>query len=120
MASSSDAIFGITTMNLAVPAGATVGVLLTPGAYVKATLLKVGVASGGSLSVCGLLQGNSGTVLTGTSLVAGYSNSYLLSTTEILSIGGPVQFYLFATGGTAVATIMQGLSDNFPSFQTNG
>lgn len=118
MSSSSDAIFGITTMNLAIPAGATNAVLLSPGAYIKATLLKCG--SGGSLGIFGVMQGNSGAVLTGTSLVAGFSNSYLLSTTEIISIGGPVTFYLVATGSTAVATLIQGMSTNVPSFQTNG
>lgn len=113
MSSSSDAIFGITTMNQAIPAGATNAVLLIPGAYVRASLIKY--ASGGSLSIFGVLQGNSGAALTGTSLVAGFSSSYLLSTSEILSIGGPVSFYLCATGSTCVASILQGLSTNLPT-----
>lgn len=120
MASSSDSIFGITTMNLAIPAGATNAVLLAPGAYIKATLLKYNPGSGGSLGIFGVMQANGGATLTGTSLVTGFSNSYTLSTTEILSIGGPVTFYLVATGGTAIATLLQGMSTNVPSFQTNG
>jgi hypothetical protein len=116
MASSSDAIFGITTLNLAVPAGATNAVLLAPGAYVRASLIKY--LSGGSISIFGVPQGAS--LLTGTSLVTGFSNSYLLSTSEILSIGGPVTYYIAATGLTAVASILQGLSTNTPLVGTNG
>jgi len=112
MSSSSDSIFGITTMNLAIPPGATNAVLISPGAYIRASLVKY--FSGGSISIFGANSNAFGgsAAWTGTSLVAGFSQAYMLATTEILSIGGPVQYYLAATGSTAVASILQGMSQN--------
>lgn len=55
-----------------------------------------------------------------TALVAGFSNSYLLSTTEVLSFGGPALFYASATGTTALAFLIQGVSADAPVFNSPG
>lgn len=120
MGSSSDQIFGITTSILTVPPGATNAVLITPGPYVTATLIKY--ASGGSVSIFGNPFQVSGvsSVITGTSLVTGFSGSYLLGASEALSIDGPAQFYVAATGTTALISVLQGLTQGIPSFTNYG
>lgn len=115
MSSSSDAVFGITTSILTIPIGATASVLVFPGPYVRGTLFKY--ISGGSISVFGV---QNGMTLGGTLLISGYSGAYTLGTNEVLSFGGPAEFYVTATGATAFASLMQGLSQNFSSFNTPG
>lgn len=110
MASSSDNIFGITTMIVTLPTGATNAVLIDHCPFAQSTVVKY--CSGSSLIY--LFGVGTGQTLTGTSLVAGYSNGYLLGGSEVLSFDGSTRFYAAAVGATGQICLMRGLSVGSP------
>lgn len=99
-------IMGVTTQLLALTGGATNAVLVGNCAGAQSTAIKY--ASGHSLIYLFGIAGGL-TALTGTSLVAGYSNGWPLGT-EILSFDGNTRFYVASVGGDAVVALMRGLS----------
>lgn len=93
--SANDLIYNLGQTNIVIaPAGNATQVL--PPRCAKSVAFKY--ASGGSLSI---MNGP-----TGASPITGY----LMSTTEVVSLNGPVTFFLAATGATATASILFGLS----------
>ena len=110
MSSSSDNIFGITTTVVTLPIGATNAVLIDHCPYAQSTVIKYD--SGSSLIY--LFGVGTGLTLTGTSLVAGYSNGYLLGGTEVLSFDGSVRMYGASVGATGQIFLMRGLSVGSP------
>lgn len=108
MASSSDQIFGITTIQAIVPIGATAAILTPDFAYVKSLTMKY--SSGGSITLFGCPIGATSALA---DMVTGYSNGYLLATTEVISFAGPARFYIAATGATAAVSLLYGLSSGY-------
>lgn len=102
--SSYDSIFGLGTTQIAVPPGATLAVLVTAVAGQNSSLFKYG--SGGTLYILGVAEG---ATLTGTELAQATSH-YLLGTSEILSLDGPVRFYMASLSATTVVYAMRGKS----------
>lgn len=102
-------IYGVNTLPIIVPPGATLAVLREGAAGQAATLLKW--YSGGSISIIGCTVGST---LTAAELVsAGNSGGYILGTAEALSVDGPTRFYLMATGTTATVMQIRGLTSGF-------
>lgn len=96
--SSSDSIFSLGTTQIAVPPGATLGLLITPFVFENHTSFKNG--AGGTCYVVGVGQN---ATLSAADL-AGAANHYLLGVSEFLSLDGPVKFY-FANTGSATHII---------------
>ncbi len=107
MATQSD-IHGIGATLLAVPSGATVALLITPTA--RGVVHTIKKFSGGSCEIIGC---PSGSTLTGAQLVTAQGGGYLLGTAEVVVINGPAQYYLMATGATAVVYQWIGLSAGY-------
>jgi hypothetical protein len=105
MASSSDAVFGLGATQVIVPPGATNAVLVVNVPREIANTVKY--LSGGSLEIHGTINGST---MAGASLAPLIGAGYLLGTTEAINIAGPARFYLMATGSTAVACLLKGLS----------
>lgn len=114
MASSSDSIFGLGATQVIVPPGATNAVLVTNIAKESALIVKY--FSGGTLEIHGT---SNGSTMAGASLAPLIGLGYIMGTSEAVNIAGPARFYLMATGSTAVACLLKGLSA--PGFNgTNG
>lgn len=96
-----------TLMTIA-PGGGTLGLLVNPLNGEITSLLKY--FTGGSLEI---FQAPLGT----TAPAAGYSlvpgTGYLLGTSESLTFDGAVRYYLVATGATAQAYSLKGLSQGY-------
>ncbi len=105
MASSSESILGLITSQVAIPAGATLAVFVENSPNQGALLLKY--FSGGTLEIHG--TGN-GSTMPGASLAPLIGTGYILGTSEVVALNGPTRFYLMATGSTAVACLMKGLT----------
>lgn len=105
MASSSEPIFGVKTSQVAVPPGATNAVFVDASNLQGALLLKA--FSGGTLEIHGAING---TTMVGASLAPLIGTGYILGAAEVVSLAGPTRFYLMATGSTAVACLMKGLT----------
>lgn len=105
MSSSSESIFGLTAMQIAVPAGATNAVFIDNVPKQGAMLLKY--FSGGTLEIHGALNGST---MAGATLAPLIGTGYILGTSEAVNIDGPARFYLMATGSTAVACLLKGLT----------
>lgn len=104
--SSYDSIFSLGTTIITITPGATNAVLLTPVAGQLSTLLKYG--AGGSLEIIGVTGGQT---LSAADLVAQQGGHYLMGTSEILSLAGPVRCYLMAEGASpTIVRIIRGLS----------
>lgn len=97
-------VYGVTCGIYAVPAGASLAVLVKPAPGEITSVVKY--ASGGSLEIIGC----AGPGLTGVP-VAG--TGYLFGTAEAVATDGPAYYYLVATGSTAVAYFKKGLSQGF-------
>lgn len=94
--------FGCTT--LIVPAGASNALLVIPQSEQVSMSLKY--ASGGSLEIFRAVKG--GTMPT-PAIVLG--SGYPLGDSEIVNATGAPRFFLAATGATAVANLLIGISD---------
>lgn len=105
MASSNDSIFGLGATQVIVPPGATNAVLVLNVPREIANTLKY--LSGGSLEIHGTINGST---MVGASLAPLIGHGYILGTSEAINIAGPARFYLMATGATAVACLIKGLS----------
>lgn len=105
MASSSESIFGVVTSQVVVPPGATNAVFVDVVPKEGAVLLKY--FSGGTLEIHGSITGST---LPGATLAPLIGTGYILSTSEVISLAGPTRFYLMATGSTAVACLLRGLT----------
>ncbi len=98
--SSNDDIFFIGTQNFAVPTGGTLQVGVTGGVGVNSMLFKH--MSGGTLWIRGW---------TGQAFASGYNTTI----GEVVSFGGPSQFWLEAQGATAVCCIIRGKTAGIPT-----
>lgn len=109
MISSADSVFQLQPTNVAVPTGSTMALYYPQQRGNVNTLIKY--ISGGTLLVLGVTPG---ITLAGASLVQAFSSNafYIMGTAEVLSLGGPTSFYLLASGTTAVACVLQGLSQD--------
>lgn len=107
MASSSDAIFGVGVTQIIVPPGGSFAVFIDLQQRQTSTLVKY--FSGGTLEIqsANLLTGST---LPGSSLAPLQGTGYILGTSEALNIDGPTRFYLMASGSTAIACLMRGLT----------
>lgn len=97
-------VYGFTCGFYAVPAGASLAVLVqaAPGEITSS----VKYFSGGSLEIIGCV----GPGLTG---VPTPGSGYLLGTAEVMNIDGAARYFLVATGATAVAYFAKGLSQGY-------
>lgn len=98
--SANDLIYNLGQTNIAIPAGVTATQIIPPRTT-KSIAFKY--ASGGSLAVVNALSGITAT------------NGYILGTTEVVSLNGPVSFFLAASGSTAVASVLFGYSAGYSS-----
>lgn len=73
----------------------------------KQISLALKYVSGGSLEIFAAPTGATSGSVSGVSWGLGY----LMGQTEVFNIEGPTRFYLAATGATAIAHLMLGLSD---------
>lgn len=106
----SNNIYGLSSVPVVVPPGATLAVLRVGTEGQQAQLLKY--FSGGSVSIIGITP--LGATYSAAELVsAGNSGGYLLGTNEVVSIDGAARYYLMATGATAVVMQLKGLSQGF-------
>lgn len=103
--SSADSIFGLGTTRITIGVGSTLAFLLTHVAGQNSTVLKY--FSGGTLEVIGVADG---VTLTAAQLGAANQTGYIMGTTEVLSIDGPVRCYLSATAATTVVMALLGKS----------
>ncbi len=110
MSSSSDNIFGLGTTQIAIPAGATLAKWIDCGE--KVTSIQIKYFSGGTLEIVGSPLGGT---MPGASLAGLPGTQYIMGTSEVQSIDGPCRFYLMASGSTAVACLMYGLTS--PGYQ---
>lgn len=100
---------GLGSTRVIVPPGATLAVVVNPVAGGCNQRLKY--LSGGSLEIFNCPVG---TTAPGGSLVAlATAGGYLMSTTEIVEIDGPARYYLMATGATAIAALVYGLTAGY-------
>lgn len=106
MSSSNEEIYGLQSQQAIVPAGATNALLIENVGRQTSILIKY--FSGNTLILFGTVNGST---MAGPSLVAGYSNGYIMSTTEAIQLDGPVRFYLCAQGATGTAMILKGLTN---------
>lgn len=105
--SSSDSIFVLGTTMIAVPAGVTNAIRLTP--LPGQLMWQLKYSSGSSL--CYLLGVGFGATLSQTELSDAPNIGYLFGTqSEILKIDGPATFYLAAVAATAVIQCIVGKS----------
>jgi hypothetical protein len=107
MARESD-VKGFGATKLIVPPGGTLAVLVDAWAGECSGVLKY--FSGGSLEICGVPPG---VTYTGASLGALAGMGYLMGTSESINDTGSARFYLVATGATAIAYCLKGLSAGF-------
>jgi hypothetical protein len=98
-------VYGYTAQVLAIPAGASLSRYVTPAPGEIWSRLKY--VSGGSLEIMGASAGG----MTGIAPAAG--TGYIFGTTEIIEQRGAASYFLQATGATAVAHLLRGLSQGF-------
>lgn len=103
--SSQDSIFGLGTTAIFVPAGATNALLFEAIAGQNNVQLKYG--SGGSLYIIGVAAG---VTLSAQNLSDNATAHYLMGTSEVLSIDGPVRCYLASLSATTVLYQIRGKS----------
>lgn len=101
--SGSDSIFGLATSRIEVPPGSTQAVLFEALAGQNSVLLKY--FSGGTLEILGV---STGVTLTAVQLAAANQSGYLMGTSEILALDGPVRCYLSSTGATTTVMVIRG------------
>lgn len=105
MASSSDSIFGLVPSQIVVAPGATNAQFVDITSRQGAINLKY--FAGGTLEIHHAINGST---MAGASLAPLIGTGYIMGTSEILSIDGPARFYLMATGTTATAMLLKGLT----------
>lgn len=110
MSSSSTDIFGLGTTQVVIAPGGTNAKWIDFGGYITAVQVKY--FSGGTLEIVG---SPTGATLPGASLAGLPGTQYIMGTTEVQSIDGPCRFYLMASGSTAIACLMVGLTAGYPS-----
>lgn len=110
---SSDAIYGVGATQVIVPPGAT------NAQFIDVVSREVGIVfkyfTGGTLEIQTAVNG---TTMSGASLAGLLGTGYILGTAEVMSIDGPCRFYLMATGTTATAHVLRGLSN--PGYNSFG
>lgn len=100
--SSNDSVFSLGSTFLAVPAGATNAVLITPLAGQISVNLKY--SSGSTLYLIGVGHG----VTLAASDLNNFASHYLIGSSESLAIDGPARFYLAATAATTIVYMLRG------------
>lgn len=113
MSSSSNDIFGVSPLSVAVPPGGSLAIYVE--GLERQTSVLVKYFSGGTLEIHQALLG---TTMAGASLNALQGTGYIFGTSEAVSVDGPARFYLMATGSTAVAKLLRGLTT--PGFSSLG
>lgn len=106
--SSSDTIFGLGTTNIAVPTGATNALYFTQNAGQRSTTIKN--IGGGTLYVIGMAAG---ATLSAAQLATNASSHYLMDVGEVLSIDGPVSYYLCSLSATTIVCPIVGKSAGY-------
>ena len=107
MAFSGDSIQGLGVTQIIVGPGATNAVFINLQPRQVSTLVKY--VTGGSMEIhsANILTGST---LSGASLAPLIGLGYLFGTTEAINFNGPTRFYLMATGATATAHLIRGLT----------
>ena len=105
MPSSSSDIFGLGTTQVVIAPGETNARWIDFGSLV--TSVQVKYFSGGTLEIIGSPAGGT---MPGASLAGLPGTQYIMGTTEVQSFDGPVRFYLMASGSTAIACLISGLT----------
>lgn len=99
MSTSYDNVFSVLPQRIIIGVGATAAQLFdastTPGA--NSIILKY--FSGGTLEILGV---TTGVTLSAAELIAAAGSGYIMGSSEILNIGGPVRLYLAASGATTI------------------
>lgn len=100
-------VYGITTQILAMGAGASLSlyVFAAPGEIWS----RLKYVSGGSMELMGANAGTPGA--TGRADASG--TGYLFGAAEVIEFSGAARYFLQATGATAVAHLIRGLSQGF-------
>ena len=98
--------YGFAATLLAIPAGSASAMLIFPNSKEISMTLKY--FSGGSLEIFNAPLGNTTGSANGVSAGLGY----LLATSEVVNATGAPRYYLCATGATAVAYLLIGLSQD--------
>lgn len=104
---SNEAIYGLVTSQVVVAPGATNAVYVDQIPRQGSGLVKY--FSGGTLEIHGA-NPLTGMTLSGASLVPLQGTGYVFGTAEALTLDGPARFYLMATGATAVAHLLRGIT----------
>lgn len=99
-----------------VPSGATNAVLMEAVGGQGSAIIKYG--SGGSLEIvqapcAGISFPTGATTWAGASLVALNGTGYLMGAAEAIQYDGAARYYLIATGATAIAYSLKGLTPSF-------
>lgn len=105
--SSSDAICGVGVTQVIVAPGATNAVFI--GNVVRQTSTLVKYFTGGTLEMHSA-NPLTGSTLSGPSLAPLIGTGYIFGTAEALTFDGPTRFYLMATGATATAMLIRGIT----------
>lgn len=98
--SANDLIYNLGQTNVAIPIGAT-AIQIFPPRTTQSIAIKY--ASGGTLAIVN----NQGGIAA--------ANGYIMGTSEVVSLNGPVSFFLAAGGSTSVASILFGYSAGYSS-----
>lgn len=107
--SSYDSIWGVTTGQFVLPVGTTVAQYVNTANIPGCNSVQLKYHSGGTLQIFGT---RNGTTLSANQLGAlgASTNGYYFGTSEVLSMDGPVCFYLAATGATTFVSFIFGRS----------
>lgn len=101
--SSSDNIVGVEASRVTAGDGASFTAFVDLTAKQNSLLLK----AGSTLLIFGTINGST---MAGSTIVAGYSNAFILGANETMSLDGPTRFYTGALGATAIAYLLKGLT----------
>ncbi len=112
-----DDITGLSGYKQIIPPGATLAVLISPENGETGSILKY--FSGGSLEIVqapvSLNGATAAQTWTGASLVnlQALGRTYLMGAGETVNVSGSARYYLMATGATAVAYLLNGLTSGY-------
>lgn len=104
--SSYDSIFALGSTRIIVPVGSTLALFMQPFAGQISTVLKL--TSGGTCEIFPAGQTQIGvgvflgTTVAAATLSAWAGSGYAFSASEVLTISGPVSYYLSSTGATSI------------------
>lgn len=106
--SSFDSVFGVTTGQFVVPVGLTNALFINAASIPGCNSTQLKYNDGGTLLLVGCPAG-----ATLTAVQLSTASGYLVGTSEVLSINGPVRAYLAATGATTRVSFIFGQVEGF-------